>query len=385
MTIADEKPWILFLYKPAYELKAYKDLIKSFSPIEYLGERTSDSFLNFIHNHQQTKGPIVGIYGSYPQFVPLGGLDEKMLQDHRWPSTVKCIAICSRGYNGLDLQALKKRDIHLYNYDDMIMDDGIVANDVADCVLWHTLEGFRKFSYHMRSLRAIADVNISRYNVVDDPDAEKFQFGSKLSKGLTIQSPKGRKCLIIGLGRIGTQCAIKLEQGLMMQVHYSSRNKVKSASPTWTYHSLSDLTAGSSQTLLSQFDCIVITVPGTPETMHMVDKDFLSKCSENVIICNVGRGNVIENEALQSHLQDSRIRHVGLDVFYNEPHVERFLLESHERCTITPHVASSTEDVWLASNAMALHNLNHVCSAYWTSVKSGSPGHIIPSGLSRVI
>lgn len=157
-----QKPWILFVQQPEYNLPEYDSINQEFNSVEYILKRDTDgsgkeAFLEFISQHTKEKGPIVGIFGGYPQFAPLGGLNASILNDPRWPNTIKCICLCSVGYNGIDLDLLQEKGIHLYNYDDTIQDAGIVANDVADCVLWHVLEGFRKFSSQMHALRSAGD------------------------------------------------------------------------------------------------------------------------------------------------------------------------------------------------------------------------------------
>lgn len=360
-----EKPWILFISEPERELDEYVALTEQFGVVEYFLQPAPDGverFLAFLNEHQHTRGPIVGVFGGYPQFIPIGGLGSQLLADPRWPATIRCISLCSRGYNGIDLDLLRDRQIQLYNYDDMLEDDGIVANDVADCVLWHVLEGFRKFSYQMESLRKTRNTVTSRFEVVDDRSLNSFQFGHRLPQGQFVQSPRNKKCLIIGLGRIGLQCGLKLANGLGMEIHYTQRTDKKIESVDWTYHSFPELTQGHDASL-SDFHCIVLAVPGTSETYHLLNSRFLSRCRADVVICNVGRGNVIENSILSDAIASGAVRHVGLDVFYREPEVDGHLIASRDRTSITPHIASSTKEVWLGSNRMALKTLCHVCAS----------------------
>lgn len=381
-----DRPWILFIAEPEYSLQEYKLLQKEFNTVNYTLERDVDgtgkeAFLTFLDQHSKQKGPIVGIFGGYPQFAPLGGLSAEILDDHRWPGSIKCICLCSVGYNWLDLKSLREKGIQLYNYDDMIQDSGIVANDVADCVLWHVLDGFRKFSSQAHALRSARNTIKARSEIVlehGENNSPRFEFGHRWKRGTFNESCRNKRCLIMGLGRIGIQCGRKLDSGLGMEIHYTQRNPVTKeqiSSDTyiqkWQFHPISELLesdfqdAHGSSPCLETFDCIVICLPGNASTHHMINKTFLSRCKFGVVICNVGRGSIIDDDALQHIMaqEPGRVRHVAMDVFHDELIVEQWLSEDCHYNTITPHIASSTRAVWEASNRLALQVLSHVCAS----------------------
>ncbi|CDO95748.1 unnamed protein product [Kluyveromyces dobzhanskii CBS 2104] len=389
------KPWILFIAEPEYSLEEYDLLKQDFNTVNYILERDIDgsgkeAFLKFLDDHSKQKGPIVGIFGGYPQFAPLGGLHADILNDPRWPDSVKCICICSVGYNGIDLELLQQKGVELYNYDDTIQDSGIVANDVADCVLWHVLDGFRKFSSQMHALRSARNTIKARAEVILEEGqnhAPGFEFGHRWKRGRFNESCRGKKCLIMGLGRIGVQCGKKLALGLGMEIHYTQRKRAMAKETesenivqSWQFHPIFDLLHGThggqdstsisepdrrtlNTSTLAIFDCIVICLPGTSSTYHMVNKAFLSQCKDGVVICNFGRGTLIDDAALQevTDSKPGRILHVALDVFHAEPVVEQWIAEDHHYNSITPHIASSTNAVWTSSNRLALQVLGHVC------------------------
>lgn len=391
-----QKPWILFVQQPEYNLPEYDSINQEFNSVEYILKRDTDgsgkeAFLEFISQHTKEKGPIVGIFGGYPQFAPLGGLNASILNDPRWPNTIKCICLCSVGYNGIDLDLLQEKGIHLYNYDDTIQDAGIVANDVADCVLWHVLEGFRKFSSQMHALRSAGDTIKARSQIVQEEGgaaaAPRFEFGQRWKRDKSIESCRGKRCLIMGLGRIGVQCGKKLEAGLGMEIHYTQRNPVSAAKlgisnndddntafQKWQFHPIDKLVGGK----IGLFDCIVICLPGTPATKHLIDAEFLAQCKSDVVICNVGRGFIIDEKAVHEVMKNDplKIRHIALDVFHDEPLVEQSLCEDYHFATITPHIASSTRAVWESSNRLALQVLSHVCAS--TDTRPGSSSGSCP-------
>lgn len=326
---------------------------------------TKESFLNFLRDH--ANDDIVAIYGGYPAFHPIGGLTHDIIEHEFFPrKQLKCIALCSRGYNGIDLDALCRNQIQLYNYQDEDDDDrgkylsnfakNQVGNDVADCVMWHVLEGFRKFSFQQKILRKDANTLIARNHVAKKEKG--FSFGHELNNDETsfVESPRGKKCLILGLGGIGKQIAYKLHYGLGMEIHYCKKNEDTHLTKTydWKFHRLDETLNDK----LYQFNTIIVALPGTKETEHLIDDKFLSHCDgPSLTLINVGRGSIINMDHIEKALQTGQLRHLGLDVFYNEPVIDDWLLTLDDRVAITPHIGSSTKEVYYQSCEYALANI----------------------------
>lgn len=359
------KPAILFISEPNRESNIYKTAIKKNFQIFHhqFGSKDPESFLQYLNDtFDEDKAPLTAIYGGYPCFMPIGGLTRKILEHEYFPAnTLRCITVCSRGINGIDLEALSEFDIKLFNYNDdskncssnpeLVMKQDLVGNDVADCALWHVMEGFRKFSYQQQSLREHPNTLTSRFLLTGkDLQVPQFAFGHELSKCM-VKSPRGQKVLILGLGAIGKQIGHKLHHGLGMEVHYTKR--APDTTVTWRFHDFNDSLFDE----LKQFSTIIVALPGTSETRHLVDDKFLSHCSEELILVNIGRGFILDQVAVDKALRENRLRHLGIDVFYNEPDVSRTLVEAEASVTITPHIASSTEDVFNQSCDVALNNI----------------------------
>ncbi|SCU93547.1 LADA_0G03686g1_1 [Lachancea dasiensis] len=361
----DPKPAILFISKPELTSKLYNTTIKDHFQIIHYDFATGDreSFLDFLKdNFDPQLAPLTAIYGGFPAFHPIGGLTAELLDDSRFPkNSLKCIVLCSRGVNGIDFEALKKYKVKLYNYTDeegpatecvgAIEIPGLVGNDVADCALWHVIEGYRKFSYQQLHLRKTGHTLEARRSAAgEDTKSTKFMFGESL-KSYDVKSPKGQKGLILGLGGIGKQIALKLQYGLGMEIHYAKRTP--DSTVPWTFHALD-------QTLypkLKEFTTIVVALPGTPETKHLIDSRFLHACARDVIFVNIGRGVIFEPTALEQAIESTQIRHFGGDVFYHEPDVEKWLLANDESVTITPHIGSGTKGNYYQSCEFALTNI----------------------------
>jgi phosphoglycerate dehydrogenase-like enzyme len=83
---------------------------------------------------------------------------------------------------------------------------------------------------------------------------------------------------------------------------------------------------------VAELDYLVCALPDTRETNRMVDKRVLEAMPRRAVLINIGRGNVIDDEALVEALQTGTIAGAVLDVFRNEP-----LPVSHPFWT-TPHL-----------------------------------------------
>lgn len=357
------KPAVLFISTPDQNSATLRSTIEeNFEVFHYIFEQHDKAaFLQYLNDtFGKTGTKLCAIYGGYPSFAPIGGLTRDLIEHEWFPKTLQCIALCSRGVNGIDLEALKDHKIQLYNYNDeldgiSVEKPGLVGNDVADCVLWHVLEGFRKFSLQQQALRQHGDTFQARFCVTEQESPCEYEFGHDLGpKACFAESPRGEKCLILGLGSVGKQVGYKLQHGLGMEIHYSKRTKDDKVD--WQFHPFDETLDDT----LKQFSTVVIALPGTPQTEHLIDSKFLSHCSPGLVLVNVGRGSILDQDAVNAALERGHLRHLGIDVFYQEPSVEQSLLNNVTNVTITPHIASSTKSVFIQSCEYALQNIIRV-------------------------
>jgi lactate dehydrogenase-like 2-hydroxyacid dehydrogenase len=112
----------------------------------------------------------------------------------------------------------------------------------------------------------------------------------------------------------------------------------------------------SKEELLKQSDFVVLQVPYSPETHHMIGAAELKQMKRTAILINSTRGGVVDDAALIAALQEGTIRAAGLDVFENEPRLDpRFL--GLDNVVLVPHVGSSTEATRRAMAMTAARNL----------------------------
>lgn len=95
--------------------------------------------------------------------------------------------------------------------------------------------------------------------------------------------------------------------------------------------------------LLPSADVVVVTLPHTQATEHMVDAAFLARMKDGALLVNIGRGPVVDTGALLAELHTGRLR-AALDVTDPEPLPAGHPLWSAPGCLITPHIAGNTAE-----------------------------------------
>jgi len=144
----------------------------------------------------------------------------------------------------------------------------------------------------------------------------------------------GKTIGIIGYGRIGQGIA-RLAKGFGMKVIGLKRDPGKEVEVK------PDVLLGkdSLDILLKESDVVVIIVPLTKETYHMIGERELRLMKPTSILINVARGKVVDESALIKALKEKWIFSAGLDVFETEPLPPESELWGLDNVVITPHIA----------------------------------------------
>ncbi|MDK8803325.1 D-2-hydroxyacid dehydrogenase [Dermabacter hominis] len=159
--------------------------------------------------------------------------------------------------------------------------------------------------------------------------------------------------LVLGLGGIGKAVASRLK-AFGTEVWGTSRSgrTVENVDRIVPRADLHDA--------LSRVDAVVVTLPGTDETRHMIDRQAFSSMKKGMLLTNVGRGSVIDEAALLDALDDGTVDFAALDVVEREPLPHEHPFWDHEKVLLSPHSAalSSQEGMRIAAivarNATAL-------------------------------
>lgn len=138
---------------------------------------------------------------------------------------------------------------------------------------------------------------------------------------------------LIGAGGIGKTLIRFLEPfGMEITAVNRSGNPVAGAD-----HTVAMNDAGS---VWSQADYFVLLTPLTPETRHLVDAGRIAQMKDTAVVVNVGRGPLVDTEALTQALHDGTLRGAALDVTEPEPLPADHPLWGLDNCVITPHTAN---------------------------------------------
>lgn len=89
--------------------------------------------------------------------------------------------------------------------------------------------------------------------------------------------------------------------------------------------------------MVSLCDVIVISIPYTEKTHHLINKDLFEQMKDKVYLINVARGSIIDENHLMQYLRSGKIKGAALDVFQKEPLSENSPLWDFDNVIITPH------------------------------------------------
>jgi lactate dehydrogenase-like 2-hydroxyacid dehydrogenase len=240
---------------------------------------------------------------------------------------LKLICITATGMNNVDLNAAKTNNIEVKN----------VAGYSTDSVIQHT---FSMLFYLMGH---------SRYydEYVKDGSWQKSAVFTNVSQPFF--EVKNKKWGIIGLGEIGHGVG-NIAKAFGAEVSYYSTSG-RNRTDAFQRRNLDDL--------LKESDIISIHAPLNDATLNLLDYEQLLTCKEGATILNLGRGGIINEEAVAKIIDEKEL-YFGLDVLEKEPmKADHPLLhvKSKERLYITPHIAWTSVEAREKLIAMTIENI----------------------------
>jgi lactate dehydrogenase-like 2-hydroxyacid dehydrogenase len=223
--------------------------------------------------------------------------------------SLKLICIAATGMNNVDLEAAKARGIEVKN----------VAGYSTDSVIQHTFSMLFYLLGHSRYFdESVKDGTYSRSAIFTD-----------ISKPFS--ELKGKKWGIIGLGTIGRGVG-EIARAFKAEVFYYSTSGVNRTE---------DFQRTNLDDMLKNCDIITIHAPLNEKTTNLLDYEQLLTCKDGAFILNLGRGGIINEEAIARIIDEKNI-FFGLDVLTKEPMRENHPLlsvKNKENLYITPHIA----------------------------------------------
>lgn len=228
------------------------------------------------------------------------------------------ICCVGTGYEGIDVQAAIDRGIRVTH------GAGVNAGAVADHAMALLLSVVRCIPHQDRLTRSGA------WNYTETP------------RPLVSRKKMG----IFGMGGIGAALA-RRATAFDIEVSYHSR----SPKPELPYAYVPSLLE-----LAERVDYLVACVPGGAATQHAVNAEVLAALGPQGYLFNVGRGTVVDTDALIAALQAGTLKGAGLDVFEHEPEVPTALC-ALENVVLTPHMAGNAPEVQQMATDLMCDNI----------------------------
>lgn len=149
-------------------------------------------------------------------------------------------------------------------------------------------------------------------------------------------SPTGKRVLILGAGDIGTNTARLFK---MLDCHITGVRRVVREIPK-EFDAM--ITLDQVDEILPKADIVICCMPHTPLTQGFLNRQRLENMKSTAILVNVGRGTLIDHEALADVLNAGKIYGAALDVTCPEPLPQEHPLWKCRNVMITPHVSGQT-------------------------------------------
>jgi glyoxylate reductase len=240
--------------------------------------------------------------------------------------TVKVVSNIAVGYNNIDVTEAKKRGVMATNT------PGVLDDTTADLTFALLMAAARRITETERRLRA-----------------------GEWKKGFALQQWLGTDIHhaslgIIGMGRIG-QTIARRASGFDMHVRYHNRTRLDAATEAKL-----NVRLASKEDILRESDFVVVMVPYSAATHHLIKAEDLALMKPTAILVNTARGGVVDDAALIAALKEKRIAGAGIDVFEGEPAFNAEFL-ALDNVALTPHIGSATHATRVRMAALAAENL----------------------------
>jgi len=170
--------------------------------------------------------------------------------------------------------------------------------------------------------------------------------------------PQEKLLGIVGYGTIGESLARKAKAFGMKVM--ATKNRVKRGEKLKNVDRL--LPSEKFREFLCAADFVVLAVPLTKETHHMIGRKELACMKDSAILINVARGGVVDEKALVDALAKEKIAGAGLDVFEEEPLSPKSKLWELDNVILTPHIGGSRQDYYQRVGEIFRINLNRYLS-----------------------
>ena len=223
---------------------------------------------------------------------------------------LKYIGVCATGYNVIDVEAAKRHNVTVTNV------PAYSTESVAQLAIGLMINCASQITLHDKS--------------VHDGDWKKSEtFCYWLAPVMELN---GKTLGIVGFGNIGKRVAdIALAMGMKVICQTSHPDKYAKHRDNVEFVSLEELYKNS--------DIISLHCPMTDDTKEMINRESMAKMKNGVILINVSRGGLVNEQDLLDALKAGKVRCAACDVVSTEPMSEDNPLFDAPNMIITPHIA----------------------------------------------
>ena len=250
-------------------------------------------------------------------------IDEALLQK---APKLQVIAQASVGYDNFDVEACRSHGVRIGNT------PGVLVNAVADIaygLLIDTARGIVRGHLHTKS----------------------GLWGERKAMGLGVDL-YGKTLGVVGFGDIGSAIARRAMASGMRVIYHNRHRRLNDAALGAVYVPWDEL--------LRTSDFIVVAVTLNPSTKSMFNEAAFAAMKDGVRFVNISRGKVVDTDALYRTLKSGKVAAAGLDVTEPEPLPGDHPLLTLPNITVTPHMASATEET---RDEMALVTAKNIVAA----------------------
>jgi glycerate dehydrogenase len=223
----------------------------------------------------------------------------------KFPSCVKLICEAGTGYNNIDIEAAKERNIAVCNV------PGYSSEAVAQLVITFILNLTSSLAEQQRMIENKNYDNFTKYLQVPHFEIQNKTLG------------------VIGAGAIGQQ-VMKVAKALGMKIIVYSRTPKDLGDSAIKFVSLEEL--------LKESDFVTLHCPLTKDTKHLINRSTLELMKPEACIINTSRGAIINELDLIEALRNNKIAGAALDVQEQEPPELNNPLFNMKNVILTPHI-----------------------------------------------
>lgn len=225
---------------------------------------------------------------------------------------LRLIQQCGSGLEGVDIPAARDRNIWVANVPTDLSGN---ADSVAELGIYMLIGLSRDIRGMARSLRG-------------------RQMGEPQGRALS-----GKTVGLVGMGGIGNALIRRLKPfdvRLIAVKRNSPEKAMKERGLEWVGG------PGDLPELLERSDYVILCLPVTSETKHLMNREAFSRMKRGAYLINLARGGLVDRDALKDALASGRLAGAGLDVFWEEPPDPNDPVFSYN-VLATPHIAGSTD------------------------------------------